>query len=305
MNKKRVAVIDLGTYNCRLSIADIGNNVFNTIYTLSKPLNLGKNLVYRGEFDKEVIQRTVLFFQKMASIIKQYDTDEYRCIATEACRKSINAKDLINEIKLKSDLDVEIITAEEEANLCLKSCSKKYLKNNKNSFVFDIGGGSTELILYSNKNSLDNFDFVSLPYGVLNLDEYKSVFSKKKVIELIDRELSFFKDKYFKDIDELNAIGCCVTATSLAIINKDIGFYKKSNIDKLEISYKAFKKTSDELLKMTEEEKKDISNVGSNYKLLDNGNLILSRILNIFIFKKIIFSDNGLRSSILKNFLES
>ena len=64
----------------------------------------------------------------MAKIIKEYDIETYRCVATEACRKSINADLLVKEIKSKSGLEVEIISAEEEAKLCLKSCSKKYLR---------------------------------------------------------------------------------------------------------------------------------------------------------------------------------
>ena len=305
MNKKRVAAIDLGTYNCRLVIAEVENSSLNIIHTVSKPLFLGKNLVYRGEFDNSVISKTVIFFQKMAKIIKEYDIETYRCVATEACRKSINANLLVKEIKSKSGLEVEIISAEEEAKLCLKSCSKKYLRKNKNSLVFDIGGGSTELILFNKLDPLDKFKYISLPYGVLNLEEYIALLSEKKVIETIDRELKYFYHKYFSEVNEFNAIGCCMTATSLANIQQKKDFYEKEFINEIEIDYKSLRKTSEKLFKMSVEEKKRTPNIGVKFKLLDNGNFILSRIYNIFFFKNISFSDNGLRRSILNQFLTS
>ena len=72
MNKKRVAAIDLGTYNCRLVIAEVKNNSLNIIHSVSKPLFLGKNLVYRGEFDSSVISKTVIFFQKMSDTVSTF-----------------------------------------------------------------------------------------------------------------------------------------------------------------------------------------------------------------------------------------
>ena len=305
MNKKRVAAIDLGTYNCRLVIAEVENNSLNIIHTVSKPLFLGKNLVYRGEFDSSVISKTVIFFQKMAKIIKEYDIETYRCVATEACRKSINADLLVKEIKSKSGLEVEIISAEEEAKLCLKSCSKKYLRKNQYSLVFDIGGGSTELILFNKLDSLDKFKYISLPYGVLNLEEYIALLSEKKVVESIDRELKYFHYKYFSRVNEFNAIGCCMTATSLANIHQKKDYYEKKLVNEIEIDYKSLKRTSEKYFNMSVEEKKKMPNIGEKFKLLDNGNFILGRIYNIFFFKNISFSDNGLRRSILNQFLTS
>ena len=69
-------------------------------------------------------------------------------------------------------------------------------------------------------DSLDKFKYISLPYGVLNLEEYIALLSEKKVVESIDRELKYFHYKYFSRVIEFNAIGCFMTATSLANIHQ-------------------------------------------------------------------------------------
>lgn len=303
MNKNRAAAIDLGTYNCRLTIAETNNGEINIIYSLTKPLFLGKNLVYRGEFNNDSILGVINFFKKTQFLFKKYNVRSYRCIATEACRKAINAPELLREVKLRSGINVEIISAEEEAKLCLKSCSKSILNENQYSLIFDIGGGSTELIFY-NKSYENSFNYITLPYGVLNLDEYFSVLTREKVINLINKELHFFKEKFFKNNLHYNAIGCCMTATSLACINRNISFYDKKIINQLEISYSSIKNTC-ENLESSQFSESSISLRHSKYHLLKNGNFIFDKILNFFKFKTIRFSDNGLKHSILKELLNN
>ena len=97
-----------------------------------------------------------------------------------------------------------------------------------------------------------------------------------------------------------------MTATSLANIHQKKITTKKKLVNEIEIDYKSLKRTSEKYFNMSvEEKKKEMPNIGEKFKLLDNGNFILRRIYNIFFFKNISFSDNGLRRSILNQFLTS
>ena len=70
----------------------------------------------------------------------EYKVDNYRCIATEACRQVINPNYFVNLVREKAGLKIEIISSYEEAKLSFKSCSD-YVEQIDKGILFDIGGG--------------------------------------------------------------------------------------------------------------------------------------------------------------------
>ena len=94
MNKKIIAAIDIGSYNCRMVI--VNNLLKNKILkTISVPTNLIKNLSYSNEFTNDNIKKTINCLIKFSRKMLEYSVDSYRCIATEACRQVINSDFLL------------------------------------------------------------------------------------------------------------------------------------------------------------------------------------------------------------------
>ena len=116
------------------------------IFNHSKPTNLIKNLSFNNEFNNHNISKTLnclVFFKRK---IDEFKVSDYRCIATEACRVVINPEFFIKKVRESSGLNVDIISSEEEARLCLKSCRMYKKKIRQCGVLFDIGGGSTEIL---------------------------------------------------------------------------------------------------------------------------------------------------------------
>ena len=306
--KKIIAAIDLGSHNCRLSIAEVKEGDASIIYSNSKITKLGENLSYRGEFCDESMKLNLDYIKFIKQKLNQFKVNDYRFVATEAFRKSINSKVLVDLVKKETNLNIEIISKEEEARLCLVSCKEHNISKENYGLVFDIGGGSTEIIIVKNKifNKIETDDFISIPYGVINIDQEFNIFSIQKVMNKIDRMLGLFKNnldiKYFK----MDAIGCCTTITSICAIERNIQTYVRHKVNGVILEEKSIRKIINYYCSLTPEMKKKHPVIkNQNVKLLNNGIIILKKIMQYFPFENILVSDNGLRSGIIREFIEN
>ena len=154
----------------------------------------------------------------------QFKVSKYRCVATEACRTAINSDFFLNEVKKVSNLDIEIISTEEEARLCLRSC-KDYLNLIHNTgFLFDIGGGSTETTFFKNKPF--HFSTTSVDYGVINLPEKIEIYGSTKIFKKIHHHLIFFYNSHKNFFSgSLVTIGSCSTMTTICSVFLNLPFY--------------------------------------------------------------------------------
>ena len=184
MKKLVFAAIDIGSYNCRLTIFETQDDGFKILHTFSNGTNLIKNLSFNNEFNEKNTKKTLDCLIKFSKKLVQYKVDNYRCIATEACRQVINPNYFVNLAREKTGLKIEIISSYEEAQLSFKSCSDYVEKIGRKGILFDIGGGSTECSFFNDDINL--FNTKSISYGVINLSEKKELFGK----EIVNNELN-------------------------------------------------------------------------------------------------------------------
>lgn len=298
--KNIFAAIDLGSTNCRISIVDIIDKVPNEIFRYSKIVNLAKNLAFNNEFTDEKIELTTEVFKKLAKMMSTKNVNSYRCIATHACRESINSEKLLKNIYNDSGIKVEIISTFEEARLCLSS-SLIYRNNSKNfNMVFDIGGGSTELIFFNNKNSsIGEFNFLSIPYGVISLDEKSEVFDENIIKEEIKKKFTFFKNKTSRN--KINMIGSCGTITNICSFFLGLNYYSRKKIEGFIMKIENVKEVCQKIKKMSFEEKINHPCIGiERSQLLDNGIIILEAICDNWEIEEILVSDRGLREGMVE-----
>ena len=304
LDNLKFSAIDIGSHNCKMVIAEIKGNKFKNLHFFSESLNLGKELIFNSEFSQQKINDLVKFFKKISFKFNQFNVNDYRCIATEAFRKSINSKKTIDIIKFKTGINIEVISSAEEAELCIQSCKKKILEDATPKLIFDIGGGSTELIFINNKESYNNFEFVSLPYGVVNLNEHFDIYSEKKTQTFISKEISIFYEKNFKYLDKFNAIGCCRTTNIICCKFNKLKKFNKKLINKTQMTFEQVYKINSQIKKR----KTNIDFVNKsieNPNLLSNGVFILNEIMKIFKFNMLNFSSNGLIDGLVFNFLSN
>jgi len=294
---KKIAAIDIGSHNCRLLVVEKSAGKKKIIFNHSKPTNLIKNLSFNNEFNSENISKTLnclVFFKKKISELKISD---YRCIATEACRVVINPEFFLKKVKESSGLDVEIISSEEEARLCLRSCEMYLNKIKKHGFLFDIGGGSTEITFFEPNSSY--LKTTSISFGVINLEEKIQIYGEDFVKKKISNHFSHFYTMNKNLSDKFICIGSCSTMTTLCSVFQNLPFYNPTKIEGFEMSGEQVLNTIKYVNKLSVSDLKQHPSIKDKYKLLKSGIEILLLILKIIPIKKIIVTHKGLRDAIV------
>lgn len=296
------AAIDIGSHNCRLTVVEKINNKIKVIHNYSHGTNLIKNLSYNNEFTNTNIKNTLECLKKISKKITSFKVLDYRCIATEACRQVINPEFFVSKVKAETGIDIEIISSFEEAKLSLKSCQKYVYNMNKKGYIFDIGGGSTELTYFDQNKNI--FNTKSLSYGVINLSEKKEVYGSN----MVNRELKnhFLSCKNFVDKESSTiSIGSCSTVTTLCALFQSLDFFNLKKIEGFKMSSTQLLEIANYVSKASKEDLKKTPCVGSRYKLLINGVEILKYLLNTIPIKEIIVTQRGLRDGIIFELLNS
>jgi len=148
------AAIDIGSNAVRLLFCrayDVnGKPHFSKEELIRLPIRLGEDVFLRGEISEQKAEKLITAMRAFRELIKVYDVDGYRAVATSAMRDASNSTQIIERIKKEADLDIEIIDGKLEAQLVFSNHIEELL-NPKHSYLYiDVGGGSTELTLYSN-----------------------------------------------------------------------------------------------------------------------------------------------------------
>lgn len=162
MDKENLAAIDLGTNSCRIRITDKKEKV---LYREAVTIKLGEGLYESNNFSDAAIQRGLSCLNRFAKLMRDYNVGKYRAIATASCRKAQNSPMFIQMVKELSGIELEVISPEEEALLNLKGALLNVPKEAKYVLLYDLGGGSTEIILAENGEKPKEIYTLSVPWG--------------------------------------------------------------------------------------------------------------------------------------------
>lgn len=148
------AAIDIGSNAMRLLFCRVyevnGKPHFNKEELIRLPIRLGEDVFLNGKISDRKAEKLVTAMRGFRELIKVYEVDGFRAVATSAMRDASNGSEIIARIKKEADLDVEIIDGKVEAQLVFSNHIEELL-NPKHAYLYiDVGGGSTELTLYYN-----------------------------------------------------------------------------------------------------------------------------------------------------------
>ncbi len=168
------AALDLGTNNCRLLIAKPDANGFRVLDSFSRTVRLGEGLSQSGELSEAAIIRAIDAIRICAVKMRKRGVTSARAIATEACRIAKNGPAFIKRVAQETGLHFDIIAPAEEARLAARGVTPLLDRGDAGALVFDIGGGSTELIwldLRDHAHAPKILRWGSMPLGVVTLAE--------------------------------------------------------------------------------------------------------------------------------------
>jgi len=172
IGKTAYAAIDLGTNNCRLLIARATQDGFTVVDAFSRVVRLGEGLATNGRMSDEAMDRAVEALRICAEKLKKRNVVIARSVATEACRRADNGAEFIERVARETGILLDIIPPREEARLAVMGCYTLLERGDGPALIFDIGGGSTELVLVNADGRVPMIqDWVSVPWGVVSLTE--------------------------------------------------------------------------------------------------------------------------------------
>ncbi|QIY84739.1 exopolyphosphatase [Chryseobacterium sp. NEB161] len=149
-----IAAIDIGSNAARLLINEVKPGKekpeFTKLNLLRIPLRLGIDVFSKGEIGAERKEMVVSSMKIFRQLMEVYKVEHYRACATSAMRDAKNGQEIIDIVKDQADIDIEIITGDEEATLIYENHVAEGLDKDFAYLYVDVGGGSTELTFYEN-----------------------------------------------------------------------------------------------------------------------------------------------------------
>ncbi|MGG9964549.1 exopolyphosphatase [Ferruginibacter sp. SUN106] len=151
----KLAAIDIGSNAARLLIAEVivdekKNTSFNKLNLIRVPLRLGFDVFETGEISKPRIGMVMQTMKAYKHLMNAYDVEHLKACATSAMRDARNAGDIIRKIKLETDISIEVISGDTEANLVYENHVAENMDKDHSYLYIDVGGGSTELSFFTN-----------------------------------------------------------------------------------------------------------------------------------------------------------
>jgi len=164
MNFNTLAAIDIGSNAVRLLINNIEDNKgipeFKKVAFLRVPIRLGEDTFVAGEIGESKLQRLNEAMLGFAHIMKAYKVSCFRACATSAMRDAKNGQEVIGHIKDSCGIEIDIITGKEEAEIIFEAGGlNSVMDKSKNYLYVDVGGGSTEIIIYSKQQKVASQSF--------------------------------------------------------------------------------------------------------------------------------------------------
>jgi exopolyphosphatase/guanosine-5'-triphosphate,3'-diphosphate pyrophosphatase len=316
--------LDLGTNNCRLLIAKPSRRGFLVIDAFSRIIRLGEGVLTTGSLSEAAMKRTIEALKVCAEKMSRRAVTRSRLIATEACRIASNGGEFIERVRRDTGLSIEIVGQETEAKLAVSGCASLLDRNCDWALVFDIGGGSSELIWLDlarfgrpwRRTLHDRVDiqsciaaWTSLPIGVVNLAERHggrevTPESYEAMVEDVMAGLEGFeaKHRFGERIARKRAhfLGTSGTVTTISGIHLKLPVYERSRVDGCWLAARDVRAVSSELIAMSYAERVAQPCIGQERAdLVLAGCAILEALLRTWPCQRLRVADRGLREGIL------
>jgi exopolyphosphatase/guanosine-5'-triphosphate,3'-diphosphate pyrophosphatase len=320
VQRQSYAAIDLGTNNCRLLIARPAGENFVVVDAFSRVVRLGEGLAQTGRLSDVAMDRALAALSVCAEKLKRRNVHLARSVATEACRRASNGMDFIERVRRETGIALDVISAQEEARLAVLGCHILLEQGDGPAMIFDIGGGSTELVLIENGPTVPRIlDWQSVPWGVVSLtetcgDEGETADTRAaryaKMRQLVDDSFAGFAERIgpFLDGDrpvtDLRLLGTSGTVTTLASLHLELPQYDRGAVDGLIVPAESMRAISTRLSGLSPAERRQVPCIGrERADLVVAGCAILESILDIWPAHRLGVADRGIREGILRSLM--
>jgi exopolyphosphatase/guanosine-5'-triphosphate,3'-diphosphate pyrophosphatase len=317
------AALDLGTNNCRLLIARPerrprrrNSDFLRVIDAFSRIVRLGEGLGRAGRISEAAIERTIAALEICRDKMEARGVTRARLVATQACRGAANGDEFVLRVKERTGLSLEIIDRETEARFAARGCGSLADPHAASVLLFDIGGGSTELVWLTRGQYGDTRElhsWTSLELGVVTLAEHfggrvvdARTFAAMK--NHAREALAHFVDETaeIRRCSRFHLLGTSGTVTTLAGVHLGLERYDRWRVDGLWMSDFEATRAIERLRRMDFEERVANGCIGpQRADLVLAGCAIFEAIREMFPASRTRIADRGLREGMLIELMEA
>lgn len=288
----KFAAIDIGSNAVRLLLCNVAENKDRASFRKGEliriPLRLGEDSFLRGKISEKKIQKLITAMKAFKHLIDVYDAVSYRACATSAMRDAENRWEIIERVRKEAGIKVELISGKAEADIIYSNHIEETLDKNSSYLYVDIGGGSTEVTLFSKNKSIASQSF--------NIGTIRMLHNQ------VQKEYWTYFKTWIKEIT--NDYKPLIAIGSGGNINK---LYKMSDRKGGKpISYKRLKIITEQLQSLSLEER--ISTLGLNPDRADviiPASKIILNIMKVAEIEKMIVPQIGLSDGIVRQLYEN
>jgi exopolyphosphatase/guanosine-5'-triphosphate,3'-diphosphate pyrophosphatase len=314
VHRHTYGAIDLGTNNCRLLIARPNDGSFTVIDAFSRIVRLGEGLSQTGRLSGEAMDRAVGALAVCADKLRRRNVSLSRSVATEACRRAANGREFAERVRDETGIALDIIEPAEEARLAVLGCHKLLEPGDGPGLIFDIGGGSTELVLVEQADGIPRIhSWWSAPWGVVSLPESEGrealegpdrIKAYKRMRERARRAFANFAAMLPEKKEGIRLLGTSGTVTTLASVHLALPSYDRRAVDGLHVPIEAMQKISGMIAGMDYEARSSLPCIGTERAdLVVAGCAILEAIIEIWPATNLGIADRGIREGILRSLM--
>ena len=319
-HRQAYAAIDLGTNNCRLLIARPSGDHFMVIDAFSRVVRLGEGLAQSGRLSDAAMDRALGALHICAEKLRKRSVHLARSVATEACRRATNGAEFIERVHSETGIRLGIITAEEEARLAVLGCHILLEPGEGPAMIFDIGGGSTEMVLVDTAEAVPRIlDWQSVPWGVVSLTESIGPIdltpeARAAAYHEMRRRITEGFARFSERVGParvaaaasggLRLLGTSGTVTTLASLHLGLPQYDRSAVDGLIVPTASMREISQRLAHISPAERVAVPCIGRERSdLVVAGCAILESIFDIWPAERLGIADRGIREGILRSLM--
>jgi exopolyphosphatase/guanosine-5'-triphosphate,3'-diphosphate pyrophosphatase len=313
---RHYGALDLGTNNCRLLIARPSPTGFTVIDAYSRVVRLGEGLRDSGRLSEAAMDRALAALAVCGEKLARRDIRLTRNVATEACRRAANGLHFIERVWQETGIVLDVVSAAEEARLAVLGCHMLVDPAGPPGLVFDIGGGSTELMLLGPAQGSevpDILEFVSLPWGVVSLAETEPQWPTPDArLAAYDRMLGqlrpglaeFAARLAARGVGPVQLLGTSGTITTLASVLLGLPGYDRRRVDGCLVDAAALASLCRNIGMASVADRARIACVGPDRaELIVAGCAILESILSCWPGGQVRVADRGIREGILRTLM--
>ena len=149
----RFAAIDIGSNAVRLLFANVYEGKeeanFKKADLIRIPLRLGEDAFLHKKISEEKIRKLIMAMKAYRQLIDFYEVEDYKACATSAMREALNSAEVIERVRNEAGINIEVIDGKTEAQIIYSNHVAEHMDSVNNYLYIDVGGGSTELTIFS------------------------------------------------------------------------------------------------------------------------------------------------------------